>query len=299
VKRSSSSAAGLVWAPAVLNAVVTLACHGHKTWRDGQKDVATNNLQNAMLQKLTTLADQNGAMLNRQGVMLEQLTVLVNQQGAILSQQGAVLSHQGAVLSHQGALLNEQEALLQKLTVSNDQLPDSIAVVVTQQGGATLSQPPTTSSLQHHTMTSQSVASVSPVMTSTHASDVSLDVVSTAGSMLELTEMNSIDQLESGDHVAATSRLTLGLTAPTTELLNDRYTKVEDSNNIPAEEAESDDPLSSGRHTEPPDRSPPNKVADVDNANDPSETDDAMDIELRVGSPSNSSSWVNIEGLGD
>jgi hypothetical protein len=136
-------------------------------------------------------------------------------------------------------------------------------------------------------------------MTSTHASDVSLDVVSTAGSMLELTEMNSIDQLESGDHVAATSRLTLGLTAPTTELLNDRYTKVEDSNNIPAEEAESDDPLSSGRHTEPPDRSPPNKVADVDNANDPSETDDAMDIELRVGSPSNSSSWVNIEGLGD
>lgn len=99
VKRGSPSAASSVWAPALLSAAVTLACHIHKTWQDGQKEIANNVMQKAVVEQLTGLVKQQKAMAEQLIVFNNKLPDLIAH--AVAQQLKATLSPQPTACSVQ------------------------------------------------------------------------------------------------------------------------------------------------------------------------------------------------------
>ncbi|CAN9452497.1 unnamed protein product [Alternaria alternata] len=99
VKRGSPSAASSVWAPALLSAAVTLACHIHKTWQDGQKEIANNVMQKAVVEQLTGLVKQQKAMAEQLIVFNNELPDLIAH--AVAQQLKATVSPQPTACSVQ------------------------------------------------------------------------------------------------------------------------------------------------------------------------------------------------------
>lgn len=105
-----STNASAVWGPAGMNAAVTLGCHVHKTWRDGQQDVATAIQHEAMVNHFATLVDQ-------QRIMAEQLAALTSQLPSLIAL--AITQHLTAAINQSPITSNQQRHTTANLSVAS------------------------------------------------------------------------------------------------------------------------------------------------------------------------------------